>query len=360
MADEQLDLPPLPPSPSPSIHDVPEDEVDNAIPLAVRDARYYLDFVVFSVEDRLYMVPKYKFAQATDFFKSDFESTIDEETPIRLEGVEKVDFEALLKIMYPLNPTYEQPTLSNDEWISVLKLSSQWMMLDIRDIAIAALSELPSHRKVVLAKKYSEYGWLRAGYIDLAKRDKSLSVEDAISLGLDVVLKLVGIREESLQRNREEHRRYNQGRGALDYWRDSPIDIEFSAELDDLHSAQSVGPADRVTLARTYNIAQWLRSAYIELAERKEIVSLDEAEKLGLESTMSLCKARESALRSYPSYLWGVEVRYGELIDAHFGEELRDVRKANARYLRVPKAELNVPVASTAPRGIKKKKKIRT
>lgn len=362
MADE-LDLPPLFLSPRPSEPDVVDSDGRvqvQAVAPTERDSKYYFDFAVFLVEDHLYMVPKYQFTKATDFFTSMFEFAIDEETPIRLEYVEKVDFQAFLKLICPLDPMYEEPMLSQDEWVSVLKLASLWMMLDIRDMAIQALQPhlllLPA-RKIVLAREYGVYEWLRTGYIHFATRQESLYVEDAIALGIDNALKLVCIREDSLQRNRDDSKRRN-GPGVLDYTRTSLVDTEFSTELEAVRSAGTVDLVDRVVKAREYGMAEWLRSAYIALTERREVMCPEEAERLGLETTIQLCKVREASLRSYPMYLWDSPSAYERSVGITFKDELEGVRLLNDRYRRpvvtpVPSVT-NQPLTPT--KGRKKKK----
>ncbi|KAG5646615.1 hypothetical protein DXG03_002919 [Asterophora parasitica] len=126
MTDLADSLPPLPASPVPSepvvLADYLPQEKPVLIPRAERHLKFYLDFVTFEVsasadtnpslieaenahwvEDRLFMVPKYQFTQRSTKFVADFLGpTVDEQTPIKLEGVEKADFQALLSLMYPL------------------------------------------------------------------------------------------------------------------------------------------------------------------------------------------------------------------------------------------------------------------
>lgn len=99
--------------------------IDKKYRQLTKDPMYYLDTVPFEVitlwssnpifrlntfllqvEDQLFMVPKYHFIKSTDFFLSIFDSTNadgdDDAKPVKLEGIEKVDFRALLKLLYPL------------------------------------------------------------------------------------------------------------------------------------------------------------------------------------------------------------------------------------------------------------------
>ncbi|GLB38927.1 hypothetical protein LshimejAT787_0600890 [Lyophyllum shimeji] len=339
----------LPPSPSALLHydlyHAVGDPLQVHVPLTERDQKYYFDFAVFLIEDRLYMVPKYQFMKSTDFFTSKFQSTIDEEAPITLADVEKVDFQALLKLMYPLNPTYEKPTLSQEEWTSVLKLASLWMMLDLREMAIQHLQTLLSQgRKIILAREYGVYDWLRTGYIHFATREQSISLEDAMALGIDATLKLVSMREDDLQRNREEARRHGHV-GALDKTFTSPVDNEFSAELQ---KAEAMDLVSQVVMARQYKVKDWLRQALIGLTERKELVSADEADKLTLATTMQLCRIRDACLRSYPSYRRADSGARERNVERVFKEELESVRLVNDRYLE-PSGITPPPAPSRGP-----------
>ncbi|KAG6872452.1 hypothetical protein C0995_009709 [Termitomyces sp. Mi166 len=88
------------------------------------------------VEDCLFMVPKHHFMRYESQFN--WMHDTDEETPHKLDGIEKADFSAFLKFLHPLYLP-RQPTITTDEWASVLKLASKWMMLDIREATIKAL-----------------------------------------------------------------------------------------------------------------------------------------------------------------------------------------------------------------------------
>lgn len=55
------------------------------------------------------MVPRYHFVKATSFFGFTLNRNgNDDENVVKLEGVEKIDFQALLKLMYPLYVYVEQ------------------------------------------------------------------------------------------------------------------------------------------------------------------------------------------------------------------------------------------------------------
>lgn len=112
------DVPEIPHNPTPTVlassHKI-------EIPTSLRDDTYYLYQVVFEVsgnichsfrqqnmirfqvEQHLFMVPRHFFEQSTNFFSPIFASQGNgDQNPVRLDGVERIDFLALLKLAYPL------------------------------------------------------------------------------------------------------------------------------------------------------------------------------------------------------------------------------------------------------------------
>ncbi|KAJ6481264.1 hypothetical protein C8R47DRAFT_1218436 [Mycena vitilis] len=166
-----------------------------------RDDTYYLDSITFQVEDRLFKVPRYQFEQNSEIFGGTFtlpqgpdlvEGESDEK-PLLLAGISSVDFKRLLKVLYPrANPMEKMP---KEEWISVLKLSTLYRLLEARAMAIKYLS--PDVEGTVeglaLAKKYHVASWLRSGYKTLAQR--SLTSEGIEMIGQEAAIKIYQIRE---------------------------------------------------------------------------------------------------------------------------------------------------------------------
>lgn len=97
------------------------------------------------------------------------------------------------------------PTLLKEEWISVLKLASLWQFLEIRDLAVKELAghaqSLDSIERILLGKQYDVSAWLRSGYTDLARRDTSISLEEAKKIGWEATLMIFQSREASMKTN---------------------------------------------------------------------------------------------------------------------------------------------------------------
>ncbi|KAF8199894.1 hypothetical protein K438DRAFT_1822746 [Mycena galopus ATCC 62051] len=171
---------------------------------------YYLDTVVFEVQHTLFKVPRFQFERHSGVFATTFslpqpvagvEGSSDK-TPFRLDGIKRVDFQALLKVLYPLTSIPKTPTLCRDEWISVLKLANLWDFIDVRDLAIQQLAlysrSLDCVERIVFAREHDVSSWLESGYTELVRRKTIISPEEAKKIGWDVALQICKLREASV------------------------------------------------------------------------------------------------------------------------------------------------------------------
>ncbi|KAJ7117490.1 hypothetical protein C8R44DRAFT_738389 [Mycena epipterygia] len=174
-----------------------------------RDQDYYLETITFKVEDRLFKVPRYHFEHNSEIFATTFTLPAasgghveghSDENPLVLEGISSVDFRRLLKVLYPLNVP-QILGMPKEDWISVLKLSTLWYFLDARELAIQQLNgqNMGSVERILLARKYAVSAWLRTGYTDLARREESISLEDAEKIGWETAVRLYQVRETAIK-----------------------------------------------------------------------------------------------------------------------------------------------------------------
>jgi len=171
-----------------------------------RNDLYYFDFVVFQVQNTLFKVPKGHFTTSSVFAtiftlppgENDVEGT--EDKPFVLHGISDIDFESLLKFMYPLHLTNVK--LTQQDWISALKLSTLWEFTDIRERAIQELSKeemkMGTIEKIECGKSYQVEEMLLRGYAELLKRAETITTEEAERLGWKTAAKLLLLREEYL------------------------------------------------------------------------------------------------------------------------------------------------------------------
>lgn len=166
----------------------------------------------------LFKVPRHYFEKSSGVFGDLFTLPLgdneaegsSDKNPIRLESISHIDFQRLLMIIYPVDTS--RITINQEEWTSVLKLSTQWEFEDIRKKAIAELSkiEMSAVDKVMLARSYRVGSWLLDGYMALVKRETTLSFEEAGKLGFETAFRICQQREQT--------------------FRNCPIAIEYASE----------------------------------------------------------------------------------------------------------------------------------
>jgi len=155
------------------------------------------------VEDAIFKVPKNHFSAssvfATIFSEQDVEGM--EDKPFVLHGVKEVDFENLLKFMYPPSLMPTNGKLTREEWISVLKLCMMWEFTEFRNRAIEKLFKDPGIGiidKIELGKNYGMDHWILEGYVALLKQNSTITCEEAEHLGWQMTAKLLLLREQCI------------------------------------------------------------------------------------------------------------------------------------------------------------------
>ncbi|KAF7356244.1 hypothetical protein MVEN_00955900 [Mycena venus] len=188
-----------------------------------RHQNYYMETITFKVEDCIFKVPRCHFEHKSEIFGTTFtlptgdgvraEGQTDE-NPVVLQGIRSVDFQALLKVLYPLDLqqilTDKDRWMTKEEWISVLKLSTKWYFLDTRNLAIDQLNsraDMGGVDRILLARQYDVPNWLQMGYADLARRTAGISREDAEKIGWETALQLCQVRENALKTNNSSYPR---------------------------------------------------------------------------------------------------------------------------------------------------------
>ncbi|KAF9526324.1 hypothetical protein CPB83DRAFT_908437 [Crepidotus variabilis] len=103
---------------------------------------YYIELILFKVENTLYRVQKKGFLRSNAKFFDRFNVLGDinedrsDSDPIEINGVTSEAFEGLLMAIYPVDentPTYEG-------WLGALELATEWDMPNIRTKAIRTLA----------------------------------------------------------------------------------------------------------------------------------------------------------------------------------------------------------------------------
>ncbi|KAK7679650.1 hypothetical protein QCA50_017362 [Cerrena zonata] len=177
------------------------------------DARFYMEQVVFLVEDTLFKISRRPFEEMSEVFCDMLSLPIvgmnaspegqTDDHPIVLQGVKADDFRALLTLMFPPWTTVHPHALCASEWTSVLKLSTMWLMAEYRTTAIQKLEVLLGEdpvRRIVLANEYRISSWLSGAYLQLASRTDALTPQEGSSLGYECAFKVVEFRERAYRK----------------------------------------------------------------------------------------------------------------------------------------------------------------
>lgn len=165
---------------------------------------YYLETVVFRVEDTLFRVPRRGFELESVIFASMFSLPAgkhnpegqDDDSPIVLQGVKKRDFQSLLEMMYPMGPNL--PNLTHEDRVAVLRLSTMWELVKVRKSIIEMMEKTPldAVEKILIAKKERISTWLLNGYFALV-RENPLTFERVKLLDWETVAKLFAVQYQS-------------------------------------------------------------------------------------------------------------------------------------------------------------------
>jgi hypothetical protein len=114
--------------------------------------------------------------------------------------------------------------------------------------------------------------------------------------------------------------------------------------IQQLNDRADIGSVERILLARQYDVATWLRMGYTDLARREEGISLEDAKKIGWETTVRLYQTREAAIKSYSqSYPnrghFANQSRFQHAdVEGTFREDFRLAELASAAYARRTRA----------------------
>ncbi|KAK0241291.1 hypothetical protein EDD85DRAFT_818326 [Armillaria nabsnona] len=192
------DIPPI---------DIPSSPSSATEVVYIRNKNFYWENSIFLVGEELFRAPRYQFIKHSDTFRAMFtlpqadadavEGNTDDK-PIHLYGVDKIDFERLLNFMYPLDipPVLTRPL---NEWISILKLSTMWVMTEIRNSAISHIMQRHQDVEVVeritLGRRLEVPALVRSGLVTLVNQDGGVTEQQARLLGWETALRIQWVRD---------------------------------------------------------------------------------------------------------------------------------------------------------------------
>ncbi|KAF8648497.1 hypothetical protein AX16_006206 [Volvariella volvacea WC 439] len=123
-----------------------------------------------------------------------------ESAALKLEDVPASDFVVLLKIFY--NPKFNiYDTFKTDDWITLLRVSTQWQFPEVRSLAIRQLESayMPIIDRVrIYQENRVDEQILYWRYRELCSRPEGLTLLEATQLGLETSIRIFQVRERAL------------------------------------------------------------------------------------------------------------------------------------------------------------------
>ncbi|KAG7095836.1 hypothetical protein E1B28_006531 [Marasmius oreades] len=175
----------------------------------VRDPKYYIDeqMSIFLVDNHLFRVHRHFLRRESLVFDTMFncpppvegqEGQADE-SPIALPDVSRNEFIALMDYFYQGSFFLSQSgsTIPLQEHIDLLSIASRYDCPGARLKAIQGIESQPLDpiQKLILSEKYNVQEWLMPAYIEICKRDKPLTKDEAVQIGLEKVMLIAEARE---------------------------------------------------------------------------------------------------------------------------------------------------------------------
>ncbi|KAF5317256.1 hypothetical protein D9611_003670 [Ephemerocybe angulata] len=284
---------------------MPPSDVPPPAPLKY-DTEFYPDTVTFLTGDNvLFAVPKRPFLSGSSTFAKKYQIVDDRQTehiqvnlsnpmsfPIKLE-YDSEAFQPFCRVLCPMERRETNQSLTQQQWIRVLRLSILWNFNDIRQKAIDMMNltepKLSPFDKITLGKELNISAWLKSGYSELVTRGSSISLEEAQALGLQTAISLISIRESYLRSKYSKH--------GLPAALDEQIITVFQSEFDSIYLVEQycMMPKDRGAAEKVR-----LKKVRAEEAEKREKecerlrAELAEKEKRQKKENEELAKEREA------------------------------------------------------------------
>lgn len=91
---------------------------------------------------------------------------------------------------------------------------------------------------------------------------------------------------------------------------------------------------DKIIFAKEYKVSRWLKEAYQALAQRKKTISIDEARRLGLETTVRMFHVRDEVyyVNRYHYDDDRCSFDFSGWINIEFRDELKELEAADRAY----------------------------
>jgi len=160
--------------------------------------------VCFLVEGTTFRLHRHFFERESAYFREKLGPATEGEdgsssSPYIIHDVKIDEFAQFVWVWY--NPSYSFSRKGKDQWLTILKLATQWEFPEIRNLAIRQLERLNLQpiEKIALYKQYKvNHNLLLPSYMLLCRNGKLPSHEEGKRLSLDTVLRIASAREKIL------------------------------------------------------------------------------------------------------------------------------------------------------------------
>ncbi|PAV19227.1 hypothetical protein PNOK_0416000 [Pyrrhoderma noxium] len=156
---------------------------------------------VYYVEDVLFRILREDLEGESEVLRDMFNEGgkprgLSDEEPLVLADVKRDEFRVFLKARRPDFQLVNEHALLEEELVTALTLSDRWHLVDMRQLIIERMERLnlPSARKLQLARNHKIHQWYRGELLNLARRDRWLNLEEAQQLGLELTVVVGGLR----------------------------------------------------------------------------------------------------------------------------------------------------------------------
>ncbi|KAJ2924523.1 hypothetical protein H1R20_g12567, partial [Candolleomyces eurysporus] len=236
------------------------------------DPVYYWETVQFKIDGHLFKLPRYHFIIGSDSFAAKYlevpcqgsppglvggerENEVDgyevlsttSNTPtlnhklygdevVELDGVSASEFRTFLKLLFPIHSKSTTVTLSKDEWLTILRLSTLWNFKEFRRLAIEHLhSQITDPLDLIqVGRRNFVPQWVVKGYEGLIKKQGAITEDESELIGYKTSVRLYIIRHDLASLDPTQT---NGGKGSdvgmKDMIRDQ-LALRFGGELDRL------------------------------------------------------------------------------------------------------------------------------
>ncbi|KAH8117103.1 hypothetical protein DFH11DRAFT_1477632, partial [Phellopilus nigrolimitatus] len=154
------------------------------------------------VQDTLFSVSRWAF-EKSEVFKNVVPQQADDKTrihPVIVENIKAEDFRVFLECLYPSRSKRKAlEGLFEDKLLAVLRLAKMWGFDEVQHTAISGLDALQldpvRNIEILHQNEVQDTVWLRTSLILLARRERPLSLSEALRIGVQLAVEVARLRE---------------------------------------------------------------------------------------------------------------------------------------------------------------------